>query len=77
MKKIKSQIKTNAPLNSLENSNVNLKVEAMEEKKVRVCSLICNISKHAWALWWGLGQVTSRSIIHMDIHKSNNKLVST
>jgi hypothetical protein len=47
MKKIKSQIKTNAPLNSLENSNVNLKVEAMEEKKVRVCSLICNISKHA------------------------------
>jgi hypothetical protein len=56
---------------------VNLKVEAMEEKKVRVCSLICNISKHAWALWWGLGQVTSRSIIHMDIHKSNNKLVST
>ncbi len=25
---------------------------------------------------WGLGQVTNRSIIHMDLHKRNNKLVN-
>jgi hypothetical protein len=27
-------------------------------------------------LRWGLGKVTSKSIIHMDVHKPNNKLVS-
>jgi hypothetical protein len=25
---------------------------------------------------WGLGQVTSKSIIHTDLHKPNNKLVN-
>jgi hypothetical protein len=25
---------------------------------------------------WGLGQVTSGSIIHIDVHKFNNKFVS-
>jgi len=25
---------------------------------------------------WGLGKVTSGSIIHMDLHKPNNKLVN-
>jgi hypothetical protein len=26
---------------------------------------------------WGLGRAISESIIHMDLHKPNNKLVST
>jgi hypothetical protein len=25
---------------------------------------------------WGLGRITSKSITHTDLHKSNNKLVS-
>jgi hypothetical protein len=25
---------------------------------------------------WGLGRVTSKLIIHMDLHKQNNKLVN-
>ncbi len=29
-----------------------------------------------WSFGWGLEQVISESIIHMDLHKSNNKLVS-
>jgi hypothetical protein len=28
------------------------------------------------ALGWGLGRVTSESIIHTDLHKPNNKLDS-
>jgi hypothetical protein len=28
------------------------------------------------ALAWGLGQMTSESIIHIDLHKPNNKLVN-
>ncbi len=27
-------------------------------------------------LRWGLGQMTSESIIHIDLHKLNNKLVN-
>ncbi len=30
----------------------------------------------AGAPGWGLGRVKSKSIIHMDLHKPNNKLVS-
>jgi hypothetical protein len=33
-----------APPNSLKDSNVNLEMKAMEEKKVTVCSFICNTS---------------------------------
>jgi hypothetical protein len=28
------------------------------------------------ALGWGLGWVTSESIIHTDLHKPNNKLIN-
>jgi hypothetical protein len=28
------------------------------------------------ALKWGLGRMISRSIIHMDLHKLNNKLIN-
>jgi hypothetical protein len=31
---------------------------------------------HAGALGWGLGRVTNESIIHIDLHKPNNKSVS-
>jgi hypothetical protein len=30
----------------------------------------------AGAQGWGLGRMTSESIIHIDLHKPNNKLVS-
>jgi hypothetical protein len=68
----------NAPPNSLINSNANLKVKTME-KIIKVRSLICNISRvegHVGALGWGLGRVIKRSIIHIDLHKLNNKLVN-
>ncbi len=47
-----------APPNSLKNSNVNLKVKIVEEKRVGVHSLIRNTSGvrgHVGALGWGLG----------------------
>jgi hypothetical protein len=34
------------------------------------------IGGHVEALRWGLGQVTNMSIIHMDLHKPNKKLVN-
>jgi len=34
------------------------------------------IEKHVETLGWGLGRVTSRLIIHTDLHKPKNKLVS-
>jgi hypothetical protein len=46
---------------------------------IGVCSLIYNTSRvegRVGASGWGLGQVTSELIIHMDLHKPNNKLVS-
>jgi len=51
----------------------------MIEKGVGVCSLTCNtlrvegcIGALGWGLWW----MTSGLIIHIDLHKPNNKLVS-
>jgi hypothetical protein len=44
---------------------------------VRVCSLAQNTSGvegHVGALGWGLQRLTSKSIIHTDLHKPNNKL---
>jgi hypothetical protein len=67
------------PPHSLKNSNVNPKVEITKEKIVGVCSLVCNISRvewHAKALGWGLGRMISGSIIHIHLHKPNNKFVS-
>jgi hypothetical protein len=34
------------------------------------------VKRRARALGWGLKGVTSKSIIHMDLCKSNNKLIS-
>jgi hypothetical protein len=44
-----------------------------------VCSLVHNILEvegRVGAPGWGLGQVAIASIIHMDLQKPNNKLVS-
>ncbi len=63
---------------SLKDSNVSLKVKTTEEG-VGVRSLINNTSKveeRVGVSRWGLGKVTSKSIIHTDLNKSNNKLVS-
>jgi len=67
-----------APPNSLIDLNANPKVKTTE-KGVRVRSLGRNTFGVEWcvrALGWGLGQVTNMSIIHIDLHKPNNKLVS-
>jgi hypothetical protein len=34
------------------------------------------VKGRARALGWGLGRLTSKSIIHMDMHKPNNKFIS-
>ncbi len=34
------------------------------------------VEEHARASGWGLGRVTSESIIHTDLHKPNNKMVN-
>jgi len=51
----------------------------MKEKGVGVRSLTCStlgVEGHVGAPGWGLKQMTSSSIIHTDLHKPNNKLVS-
>jgi hypothetical protein len=68
-----------APPHSLKNSYVSPKVETIKKEGIGVHSLVCNIlgaEGHVGASRWGLGRVTSRSIIHMNMHKPNNKLVS-
>jgi hypothetical protein len=54
-------------------------VKTSEGKGVGVHSLAHNILRiegRVGVPGWGLGQVTSRSIIHTDLHKPNNKLVN-
>ncbi len=66
-----------APPHSLKDSNVNPKVKTTE--RVGVQSLARNtlgVEGRARAPLWGLGRMTSRLIIHMDLHKPNNKLVN-
>jgi hypothetical protein len=70
---------SDAPPNSLKDSNANSKMKIMKEKGVGVCFLIHNTSgvkRMSGTPKWGLRQVTSESIIHIDLHKPNNKLVS-
>ncbi len=55
------------------------KVKTTEGEGVGARSLVHSISGvegRAGALGWGLGRVISNSIIHMDLYKPNNKLVS-
>ncbi len=69
----------NAPTNSLKDSNESPKMKTMEEEGIGVHSLVqitLGVRECVRALGWGLGRVTSESIIHMDLHKPNNKLVN-
>jgi len=43
---------------------------------VGICSLASGVEGHVGALGWELKQMTSGSIIRMDLHKPNNKLVN-
>jgi len=66
----------NAPPNFLIESNANPKMKIIKEEGIGVRSLACNtsrIERHVGIWGWGLGQVTSGSIIHIDVH---NKLVN-
>jgi hypothetical protein len=63
----------------LDRFNYESKVKTTEGCEVGVHSLTCStlgVEGHAGALGWGLGWMTSDSIIHTDLHKPNNKLVS-
>jgi hypothetical protein len=69
---------SDAPPHSLKDSNVNPKMKGVEEV-VGVHSLACstlNVKKCVGALGWGLRWMTNKSIIHTNLHKLNNKLVS-
>jgi hypothetical protein len=60
------------------NSNASPKVKTMKEEKVGVSSFVHNtlrVKGHARAPGWGVGWVTSESIIHINLHKPNNKLI--
>jgi tRNA A-37 threonylcarbamoyl transferase component Bud32 len=54
-------------------------MKTTEGEGVEVRFLIRSTSRvegHVRALGWGLGRLTSKSIIHTDLHKPNNKLGS-
>jgi len=63
----------------LERFKCESKNENGERIRSWVCFLTCNtlrVEGHDGAPRWGLGKVTSKSIIHMNLHKPNNKLVN-
>jgi hypothetical protein len=64
---------------SLMDSTANPNMKTMEGKGIGVCSLACSTSKvegRVGALGCGLRRMISKSIIHTDLHKPNNKLVN-
>jgi hypothetical protein len=72
-------LRNDAPLDSLMDSTMNPKVRITKGEGVGARSLIRSIlgvEGCVKAPGWRLGRVTSKSIIHMDLHKPNNKLVS-
>jgi len=63
----------------LDRLNYKSKVKIIKGWGIWVRSLIRSISRvegHVVAPWWGPGRRTSKSFIHTDLHKPNNKLVS-
>jgi len=75
----KSLSSNDTPPNSWIDLIVNPKLKTTKGQGVGAHSLVRNtlgVKGCVGALGWGLCQVTSKSIIHMDLHKSNNKLVS-
>jgi hypothetical protein len=72
-------IEVDTPSNSWIDSTVISKVKTTKEQRVGAHSLTHNTSgveRRVGAPKWGLGQVTNGSIIHMDLHKPNNKLIN-
>jgi hypothetical protein len=60
-------------------ATTNPKVKKMKGKGVGARSLtrsILGVEGRAATPGWGLGRVTSKSIIHTNLHKPNNKLVN-
>ncbi len=58
---------------------MNTKVKTMEGEGVGAHSLFLSTSGVkgcAGTPGWGLGRLISKSITHIDLHKTNNKLVS-
>jgi hypothetical protein len=68
-----------APPNSLVGSTTNLNVKITKGEgvgHVLWLAVLWGVEGCVGALKWGLERVTSNSIIHMDLHKPNNKLVN-
>jgi hypothetical protein len=67
------------PASFLMDSTSNPKVKTTKGERIGARSLVCNIlevKRCVGALGWGIGRLTNNSIIHTDMHKSNNKLVT-
>jgi hypothetical protein len=67
------------PPHSLDDSNANPKLKTLEEKGIGVRSLVCSTSQVegcGGVSGWGLRRITRGSIIHTNLHKPNNKLLS-
>jgi hypothetical protein len=76
---MKLSFSIDAPPNSWIDSTMSSKVKTSERQGVGARSLVRNtlgVERHAGVPGWGLGQMTSGSIIHMALHKPNNKLTS-
>jgi hypothetical protein len=59
--------------------NYESKGKTIKEKRIGVRSLVCStlgIKECVEVPRWGLRWLTSKSIIHTNLHKPNNKLVS-
>jgi hypothetical protein len=70
---------TDAHQSSLMDSIAGPKMKTTQGKGVGAHSLACStlgVEGCVGAPWWGLGRLTSKLIIHIDLHKPNNKLVS-
>jgi hypothetical protein len=70
---------SDTPPHYLKDSNTSPKVKIMKEEGIGARSLVRNIlgvEGHAGVPRWGLGQMTSMSIIHTNLHKPNNKLIN-
>jgi hypothetical protein len=68
-----------APPSSLIDSTVSPNMKIMEGEGVGACSLAhstSGVKGHVRVMGWGLGRLTSNSIIHMDLHKPKNEFVS-
>ncbi len=60
-------------------STMSLKKKTTEREGVGACSLThstLGLEGCVGAPGWGLGRLTSKSLIHTNLHKPNNRLVS-